>query len=199
MQELKLFTLDEAGEFQEDVKNSRFICMVKPVASVEEAMDFIRENSDPAARHNCWAWKVGNDYRFNDDGEPSGTAGRPILNAIEYAELTNVAALVLRWFGGIKLGTGGLCRAYGGVTSNCLKQLAISEIKEMTELELMVPFEFSNTAYQLISKELLEKSFEEYESEGLRQKLVLEKKNLQRLKDHFTEISRGQIIFPRSK
>lgn len=173
--------------------------MVKPVESVEEAMAFIQEHSDPAARHNCWAWKVGNDFRFNDDGEPSGTAGRPILNAIEYADLTNVVALVLRWFGGIKLGTGGLCRAYGGVTSNCLKQLVYSEIKEMTEIELLVPFEFSNSVYKMINRESLDKVFEEYESEGLRLKLIFEKKNSQTFKDLFTEISRGQISFRDSK
>ena len=63
-------------------------------------MEFIKQKSDPAARHNCWAWKVGKDYRFNDDGEPSGTADKPIFNAIEYADVTNIAVLVIRWFGG---------------------------------------------------------------------------------------------------
>ena len=190
------------GEFKD--KGSKFFAYAFPVYTqedIQKAQEQVRKEHIKA-RHHCFAWRIGTDgnqFRANDDGEPSGTAGRPILNAIEYADLTNVVALVLRWFGGIKLGTGGLCRAYGGVTSNCLKQLVYSEIKEMTELELLVPFEFSNSVYQMINRESLDKVFEEYESEGLRLKLIFEKKNSQTFKDLFTEISRGHISFRDSK
>lgn len=84
-------------------------------------MAFIEQHSVPEARHNCWAYKIGDNYRFSDDGEPGGTAGRPILQAIEGQECDCVVVLVIRWFGGIKLGTGGLVRAYGGVAAECLR------------------------------------------------------------------------------
>ena len=187
-----MYTLDEAGEHCEEIKKSKFLCLVKPVQSKDEAMEFIKLNSDPSARHNCWAWKVGDEYRFNDDGEPSGTAGKPIFNAIEYAELTNVVALVIRWFGGIKLGTGGLCRAYGGVTSSCLKKLTVLEIKAMCSLEILVPFEFTNAVYHLIEKASIIKDFEEYEEKGLRLKLLFEERLKVSICEKLEEISKGQ-------
>ena len=188
-----MFTLDESGEYCEEIKKSRFICLAQPVFSDQEAMCFIEENSDFAARHNCWAWKIGSDYRFNDDGEPSGTAGKPILSAIEYAELTNVVVLVIRWFGVIKLGTGGLCRAYGGTTSSCLRQLKKSEIKQMSSVVINVPFEFTNSVYQLIQKEGLTKDYEEYTSDGLLLCLKLETADVERVSIALSEMSRGQI------
>lgn len=84
-------------------------------------MRFFAEHSDPEATHNCWAYRIGQEYRFNDDGEPGGTAGRPILQAIEGQDMDRVAVLVVRWFGGVKLGAGGLVRAYGGCAANCLR------------------------------------------------------------------------------
>ncbi|MDH0946031.1 IMPACT family protein, partial [Acinetobacter baumannii] len=77
-------------------------------------------NKDISTTHQCWAWKIGHNVRFNDDGEPSGTAGRPILATIEGNDLTNIIVMVNRWYGGIKLGTGGLVRAYGGCAGQSL-------------------------------------------------------------------------------
>jgi uncharacterized YigZ family protein len=189
-----LFTLNESGEYREEIKKSRFICLVEPVFSESEAQLFIEEHSDLAARHNCWAWKIGNDYRFNDDGEPSGTAGKPIYNAIEYADLTNVVILVIRWFGGIKLGTGGLCRAYGGVASSCLKELDKVEIKKMLSLQLAIPFEFTNSIYQLIDKEELTKENEGYGQFGLSMTIKVEEKEYPRILELITEFSKGRIL-----
>ncbi|HAQ27655.1 MAG TPA: thymidylate synthase [Pseudomonas sp.] len=115
------FTLATPCELLEVVSKSRFLAKAAPVASAEEAQAFIQAVSDPTATHNCWAWKVGNQYRFSDDGEPGGTAGRPMLTAIEGQDFDQVAVVVIRWFGGIKLGTGGLARAYGGSTAKCLQ------------------------------------------------------------------------------
>lgn len=114
-------TLGAASAHQEDIKKSRFQAYAAPVASVDEAMAFFAAHSDPAATHNCWAYRIGQAYRFNDDGEPGGTAGRPILQAIEGQGLDRVAVLVVRWFGGVKLGAGGLVRAYGGCAAQCLR------------------------------------------------------------------------------
>jgi uncharacterized YigZ family protein len=114
-------TLGAACAYHEDIKKSRFEAHAGPVASVAEAMAFFAAHSDPTATHNCWAYRIGQAYRFNDDGEPGGTAGRPILQAIEGQGLDRVAVLVVRWFGGVKLGAGGLVRAYGGCAAQCLR------------------------------------------------------------------------------
>ncbi|KTT48969.1 thymidylate synthase [Pseudomonas oryzihabitans] len=116
------FTLTDEASCEEEVRKSRFLALAAPVTSVEAAMAFIERVSVPTATHNCWAWKLGNQYRFNDDGEPGGTAGRPILAAIEGQECDQVVVVVIRWYGGIKLGTGGLVRAYGGCAARCLQQ-----------------------------------------------------------------------------
>lgn len=93
-----------------EVKKSRFIAHAAHAASPSAALAFVAERRDAQARHNCWAYRCGSEFRSSDDGEPSGTAGRPILSAIEGAGLDHVVVLVVRWFGGIKLGAGGLTR-----------------------------------------------------------------------------------------
>ena len=107
----------DAGTAEITVKKSRFIAYVKTVYTPEEAEEFVesirKKNYD--ARHNCWAYITGTaaeDKRFSDDGEPAGTAGKPIMSVIEGAELTNCCVVVTRYFGGVLLGTGGLVRAY---------------------------------------------------------------------------------------
>ena len=107
-------TLLDLCEYREDIRKSRFITLAGPIDSASDAMSFIERHSDPDATHNCWAWKIGAQYRSSDDGEPGGTAGRPILSAIEAQDCDQVVVLVIRWYGGIQLGTGGLARAYGG-------------------------------------------------------------------------------------
>lgn len=114
-------TLAAPCELLETIQKSRFLVRAAPVGTVDEAQAFIQSVSDPAATHNCWAWKLGQQYRFSDDGEPGGTAGRPMLVAIEGQDFDHVVVVVTRWFGGIKLGTGGLARAYGGSTARCLQ------------------------------------------------------------------------------
>jgi putative IMPACT (imprinted ancient) family translation regulator len=106
---------------EETVKKSRFLARAAPAASAAEAMAFFARHGDPAATHNCWAYRIGGQYRFNDGGEPGGTAGQPILRAIDAQGCDRVAVLVTRWFGGVKLGAGGLARAYGGCAANCLR------------------------------------------------------------------------------
>lgn len=115
------YTLLAPCDHREEIRKSRFLALAAPVTSAAQAQAFIATASDNSASHNCWAWKVGNQYRFSDDGEPGGTAGRPILAAIEGQDCDQVAVLVIRWYGGIQLGTGGLARAYGGSASKCLQ------------------------------------------------------------------------------
>lgn len=115
------FTLAGESSLQQDVRKSRFLARAAPVETVEAALAFVVHVRDADATHNCWAYRIGTSYRFNDDGEPSGTAGRPILQAIDGQGLDRVAVVVARWFGGIKLGAGGLVRAYGGAAAECLR------------------------------------------------------------------------------
>ncbi len=115
------FTLAAPCEYREDIRKSRFLAQAAPVESAEAAEAFVATHGDPGASHNCWAWVVGDRYRFSDDGEPGGTAGRPILTALQGQGWDAVVVLVTRWYGGIRLGTGGLVRAYGGCAAKCLE------------------------------------------------------------------------------
>jgi uncharacterized YigZ family protein len=123
-----MFTLAQPETFAQDIKKSRFLAAAGPVADEVAAKAFVAAHSDAGANHNCWAWRIGQSYRFSDDGEPSGTAGKPILAALDGQHLDNVAVVVTRWFGGILLGSGGLVRAYGGTAAACLRAAAKTEI-----------------------------------------------------------------------
>jgi uncharacterized YigZ family protein len=135
-----MFTLECPTSFEEIIKKSRFVATAGPIASEQGARDFIAAHSDPGANHNCWAWRVGQNYRCSDDGEPGGTAGKPILQAIDRLTLDNVAVVVTRWFGGILLGSGGLIRAYGGTAAACLRAGTLVEIVAVCEATITVTF-----------------------------------------------------------
>jgi uncharacterized YigZ family protein len=139
-----MFQLTQAATFEQIVKKSRFLAIALPVATEEEAKAALAAHSDAGANHNCWAWRIGAAYRFSDDGEPSGTAGKPILAAIDGQSLDHVVVIVTRWFGGILLGSGGLMRAYGGTAAACLKAAPMVELKPT--IEGMVSLEFSDLA-----------------------------------------------------
>ena len=102
------------------VRGSRFLADAAPIADAEEAMRWLASRHLADATHNAWAWRCGESYRSSDDGEPGGSAGRPILAAIDGQRLDQVVVRVARWFGGTKLGVGGLVRAYGGCAAGCL-------------------------------------------------------------------------------
>ena len=135
-----MYTLERTETFSQDIKKSRFIAHAAPAGSEDEAKAFIAVVSDPSANHNCWAWRIGQAYRFNDDGEPSGTAGKPILQAIDGQALDRVAVVVTRWFGGILLGSGGLIRAYGGTAAACLRSAGKIEIIPRIEGKIVAGF-----------------------------------------------------------
>jgi uncharacterized YigZ family protein len=116
-----LETLASSWRHEEDIRKSRFLAQAAPVGSTAEALAFVDSASDTTATHNCWAYRIGDAYRFNDDGEPGGTAGRPMLQAIDGQRCDRVIVVVTRWYGGIKLGAGGLARAYGGTAAECLR------------------------------------------------------------------------------
>lgn len=119
-------TIYKGGDGEIVEKKSRFIAEVHPVTSEEEAMEILEQTRKQYwdARHHCWAYIIGRNpaaERMSDDGEPAGTAGKPILEVIRGRELTNVLVIVTRYFGGTLLGTGGLVRAYTAATLEGLK------------------------------------------------------------------------------
>ena len=138
-------TIKEDGQVQEEIKKSRFICHAKRVYSEEEARDFITaiKKEHYKATHNCSAFIIGERSeikRTSDDGEPSGTAGVPMLGVLENHNLTNVCVVVTRYFGGIKLGAGGLIRAYAGSVALAVKEIGIIEIKEQAGIAIQMSY-----------------------------------------------------------
>lgn len=117
-----LSTLVATTTARQEIKKSRFLAVAGPVFDEAAAKAFIAANSEQTANHNCWAWRIGQAYRFSDDGEPGGTAGKPILQAIDGQSLDCVTVVVKRWFGGVLLGSGGLIRAYSGTAAICLRE-----------------------------------------------------------------------------
>jgi uncharacterized YigZ family protein len=122
--------LESEGIYKE--KGSKFIAYAAPIQLETDFVAFLEriKKAHPKARHHCFAWRLGMDknvYRANDDGEPSGTAGRPILNQIDSFQLTNVGIVVVRYFGGTLLGTSGLIQAYKESSADALKQGQIVE------------------------------------------------------------------------
>lgn len=127
--------LTNPATYEQIIKKSRFVATAIPVSDEAAAKVAIASVSVESATHNCWAWRIGPLSRSSDDGEPGGTAGRPILAAIDSQACDGVVVVVTRWFGGILLGSGGLMRAYGGTASNCLRladRITITPVVEAT-------------------------------------------------------------------
>src|SRR5690606_33194802 len=165
----KTMTDTLAGEavFTLEVKHSRFLARAAPVGSPDEAQAFLAAVSDPAATHNCRAWRIGDQYRSRHDGEPAGTAGRPILAAIGGQGYARVAVVVTRWFGGIKLGAGGLVRAYGGAAAECLRRAERLPVVAMRSLALQAGFDDIGAVHAVLAAVGAEKLDERFEADGL--------------------------------
>src|SRR6056297_458060 len=158
-------TLLKQASWEEEVKKSRFIAYVKPVETEEEANEFIgtikKRNKD--ARHNVPEFVLGEGQeiqRYSDDGEPSGTAGVPILEMIKNMELTNLAVVVTRWFGGIKLGTGGLVRAYTHVAQKAFDEAGIASKTLFSLFTVKIDYSMHGKVQNFLydSKYILEKT-----------------------------------------
>jgi len=126
----------QTHSLEQTIKRSRFLATVAPLQASEQAADLLAGLRDESAGHHCWAWQFGDHYRSDDDGEPGGSAGRPILAAINGQGFDQTLVLVQRWFGGIKLGTGGLARAYGGSAAKCLQQTPSEQLIATRQLLL---------------------------------------------------------------
>ncbi|HET6565548.1 MAG TPA: YigZ family protein, partial [Xanthomonadales bacterium] len=129
------------------IRKSRFVVHCSPVSKQADTLAFFDAVADPGATHNCWAWVLAQTKRFNDDGEPAGTAGKPILGAIEGKGLDQVMVVVTRYFGGIMLGVGGLIRAYGGSAASCLDTAEWVEHHPVCQCQVSAAFEHTGAVH----------------------------------------------------
>jgi uncharacterized YigZ family protein len=191
------FTLAGFCEYREEIRKSRFIALAAPIASAAEAQAFIEQHSDLNASHNCWAWKLADQYRSSDDGEPGGTAGRPILAAIQAQDCDQVAVLVIRWYGGIQLGTGGLARAYGGSANKCLQ--GAERIALISRVQLSCACGFSELA--LVKLRVMELGGlileETFTGNGVELQLAVGEAQIDSLQRQLADLSRGRILLQR--
>jgi len=132
-----------------EIKKSQFITWLLPIESKQQAKEFLQQSKDeyPDARHHCWAYLMGDSANsltaaMSDDGEPSGTAGKPMLNVLQHKGVYNVMVIVIRYFGGVKLGAGGLVRAYSQAVE---QSFALAEFKEIVPtFNILLDVDFSN-------------------------------------------------------
>jgi len=140
-------TLQKAVNARLEIKKSEFIAYAYPVTSREQAMFHVEQLREQYAdaRHYCWAYIIGDPTNttsagFDDDGEPSGTAGRPILNVLQHKAIGNIIIIVVRYFGGIKLGAGGLTRAYAGSAQATVDEMILSPYVAMAQIKIQAEF-----------------------------------------------------------
>lgn len=193
-----LVTLKRLNSISAEIKKSRFIASACRAESPEEALEELRELSDPEATHNCWAYRIDALYRFSDDGEPGGSAGRPILAAIEGQGLNHVLVVVTRHYGGTKLGVGGLVRAYGGTAAECLRTAERIELKPKSIVTARVPFTFLNDVYSLVSEPGFEKVGEEFDADGLVLRIELESERAEDFESQLRELTNGRCQLSRT-
>lgn len=132
--------LTATASFELEIRKSRFLAQAVHLPSPDEAPELIVRLSTPQVSHNCWAWLHGAQYRFSDDGEPGGTAGRPMLDVLRHQDLDGVLATVVRYFGGVKLGAGGLVRAYTDAVAQALLAAEKVPIVRLHSLRCQVPY-----------------------------------------------------------
>jgi uncharacterized YigZ family protein len=190
-------SLSATTRYEDVIRRSRFIAHAGRVRTLKQTLEFFEAVADPQATHNCWAWRLDHQYRFNDDGEPSGSAGRPILAAIEGQQLDQVMIVVSRHFGGTKLGIGGLVRAYGGTAAKCLDQSDIVEVLIKNDYRLHVEFALADRLHHLLDRFEIEKRAENYDSEGLTLDVRLAENRLAEFRRSLAEISRGHARLER--
>ncbi len=162
------YTIKQLTRYQARIKRSLFIGTISPTKTVEEAEEFIarikKEFSD--ATHNCFAYRINDDlYRYYDDGEPSGTAGLPILNMLKKYNLFQTTIVVTRYFGGIKLGTGGLMRAYSQCAEEAILSCQRIPLIDYITLKITYPYTLTNQIQKILHQFPVEVRRSEYQSD----------------------------------
>lgn len=193
---MKAFTtLKDLATHQEIVKESVFIAYASRAESQNQAFEFLRSimGRHADASHLCWAYRIGNQYRFSDGGEPGGTAGQPILRAIEGQGLDHVVVGVVRYWGGTKLGTGGLARAYGGTAAEALRtaERLVESPRQWVSVE--TGFEHISALYRALDQCSAEDRNEEYQAQGVRMTAYLPANEVERFLSLMRDGTRGQF------
>lgn len=150
-------TLAMPVDFLLEIKKSRFIGRVEPIQSSEEGLKKVAElrKKHPEATHVCYSLLASGQVKQSDDGEPSGTAASPMLNILQHKDLDNVLATVVRYFGGVKLGAGGLVRAYSHAISKSLQQAVYIDLTLPAQLKLALAFEHESLLRRLAEQQKL--------------------------------------------
>ncbi len=178
-----------------EIKHSRFEAHLYPVFSLEEATKILKaiHHEFADASHRCYAYIIGDNQehqKAEDDGEPSQTAGLPILDVLKKNDVTNVLCVVIRYYGGVKLGAGGLIRAYAKGASLTLEQAAFTRKVMVVQLAVSVPFDYIGVLeHLLVSEELLERSYDEKVTFTLK----LKKTSLETFTAAVKEKTQGQV------
>lgn len=201
MKEFKTIKAD--GIVEEEVKKSRFICHLKRVKTEEEARSFVAsiKKQHYKATHNCSSFIIGENAdikRSSDDGEPSGTAGIPMLTVLENNDLTNVAAVVTRYFGGVKLGAGGLIRAYTESVAKAVREIGIVCVKEQQGITVTMTY----AQYQEFANWRSKHNLEEYDTQFLvevQATIYTDKENVDSLLMDLTENYHGKVTAKKSE
>ena len=144
------------------IKNSRFICYLYKIKDLNDISNYLTniKNIEKDATHYCYAYIIDNNKKCSDDKEPSGTAGMPILNVLEKNNMNNVLCIVIRYFGGIKLGAGGLVRAYTNSVTTCLEN-NIVELKKGLKIEIIFSYDKTKIIDNLLKDYIIDKVFDD--------------------------------------
>ena len=185
-------TLLAPATIEVEIKRSRFVAYAARVDDLPATLAFYQAVADPAATHNCWAWKLGLQYRFHDDGEPGRSAGRPILAVIEGKELDHAMVVVTRYFGGIKLGVGGLVRAYSTAAARCLDQAGTAVVEPRVECAIEAGYEWTGQVYAALDSCRAEKLGESYPEGGVRIHARVAESALEELSRTLRDATRGE-------
>ncbi|MBR6231106.1 MAG: YigZ family protein [Lachnospiraceae bacterium] len=190
-------TIKESGNSEVTEKKSRFIGVAAHVSSEDEAADFVRKIKKEYydARHSCWAYVIGDkseSKRASDDGEPQGTAGRPILDVITGMGLTYTIVVVTRYFGGTLLGTGGLVRAYSKAADEAVRNAVISEMKEADILSVHAAYNDAGRLQYLFAAKGINVTGTEYGADAVFT-IMIEKTNTENIKAEMTEATGGRV------
>ncbi|GAA0474874.1 MULTISPECIES: IMPACT family protein [Tatumella] len=193
----------EISVTEESIKKSRFITFLAHTEGAESARDFVRQikSQHPDARHHCWAWVAGapddsQQLGFSDDGEPSGTAGKPMLAQLMGSGLGEVTAVVVRYYGGVMLGTGGLVKAYGGGVRQGLSALTRTTKVPMQTFTLCCDYRQLDDIERLVERHQGKMIRRDYQADIILT-LALPHGRVGEFTQHLSDFSRGRLMLQR--
>jgi uncharacterized YigZ family protein len=189
-------TVGRNAEHAETVKGSRFLAWARRVDDEEAARGTVEEARArfPDASHHCSAWRIGARLAADDDGEPGGTAGRPMLEVLLKRDLDHVAVVCVRWFGGTKLGAGGLVRAYGGTAAKALDAAGTRFVPDLRRGRVIVPYPRLDVVHRLLDGwPRLAKGDADFAADGAALPVELLADDVDALRTRLADVSAGEV------